>query len=216
MIDCPTWDARLDAVAVRFYSNVLAEARTSHQEGGDEAVLDAPPEAAHGAAPQVTAGERALMWLRSRPQGQLWIESLVLHIQGADLQARAHCTRNPPPPVFTSVAGRLHCTLHRLGWACSATGGNDPQQRRTASSSVWVGDHIHAHLSRAGQALTTENIVGALPAALTSASRIMDQLCNQLLGIANAASPKWSRTFRKRVSKAVYCMHRSRASTPCQ
>ena len=213
MIDCPTWDARLDAVAVRFYSNVLAEARTSHQEGGDEAVLDAPPEAAHGAAPQVTAGERALLWLRSRPQGQLWIESLVLHIQGADLQARAHCTRNPPPPVFTSVAGRLHCTLHRLGWACSATGGNDPQQRRTASSSVWVGDHIHAHLRRAGQALTTENIVGALPAALTSASRIMDQLCNQLLGIANAASPKWSRTFRKRVSKAVYCMHRSRVLT---
>ena len=41
----------------------------------------------------------------------------------------------------------------------------------------------------------------------------MDQLCNQLLGIANAASPKWSRTFRKRVSKAVYCMHRSRVLT---
>ena len=34
-----------------------------------------------------------------------------------------------------------------------------------------------------------------------------------MLGIANAASPKWSRTFRKRVSKAVYCMHRSRVLT---
>lgn len=205
IVDCPTWEARLDAIAVRFYSNVLAEAHAIPEEDRGEAPRDDIADEA--------AGERAMEWLRSRPQGQLWIESFVLHIQHADLLQRPHNTRNPPPPVYTSVVGRLHNTLAQLGWASSATTAQDHQLRHTASGSVWAGDHVHAHLNHVGQTPTREHIMSALPKSLAAASNLMVKLCNQVLGLANSSAPKWSRTFRKRVSKAVYCMHRSRTLT---
>ena len=192
----PTWEARLAAIAVRFYSNVLAQARPLTPDADAE-------EPTEGSTDNIELGQRALDWLTARPQGELWLECFIMHMQQSDLEVRVHNTRNPPPRVATTVVGRLHDTLTDLGWTSLAS--SPPP-----ASSVWVGDHVRELLHESGDALNRINILRILPDALASSSHRMVQLCDTLTGNVNSAAPKWSQTYRKRVSKAVYQMHRSR------